>query len=135
MKIEKLEDVILIKEIDDHISHFYKKHKKIFLIVFLLHSSIFLLWTTEIYLTLLFIGAEEVTLIKSYLIVSLGAFVVMLPTMLASLGTYEITYITIFVLLGLRADTGMTLILIRRIIALIWAGIGLLLMFKKQREK
>lgn len=124
-----------IKEIDDHISHFYKKHKKIFLIVFLLHSFIFLLWTTEIYLTLLFIGAEGVTLIKSYLIVSLGAFVVMLPTMPASLVTYEITYITIFVLLGLGADSGMTLILIRRIILLIWAGIGLLLMFKKQREK
>jgi uncharacterized membrane protein YbhN (UPF0104 family) len=110
-------------------------HKKTFLIVFLLHSFIFLLWTTEIYLTLLFIGAEGITLIKSYIIVSLGAFVVLLPTMPASLGTYEITYVTIFVLLNLGADTGMTLILIRRIILLIWAGIGLFLMSKKRREK
>lgn len=123
-----------IKEIDDHISHFYKNHKKIFLIVFVLHSFIFLLWTTEIYLTLLFIGAEGVTLIKSYLIVSLGAFVVLMPTTPASLGTYEITYVTIFILLNLGADTGMTLIVIRRIILLIWAGFGLLLMLKKQRE-
>jgi len=124
-----------IKEVDDHISNFYKKHKKIFSIVFLLHSFIFLLWTIEIYLTLLFIGAEGTTFIKSYIIVSLGAFVVMLPTMPASLGTYEITYVTIFILLSLGTDTGMTLILIRRIIMLLWAGIGLLLMFKRQREK
>jgi uncharacterized protein (TIRG00374 family) len=124
-----------IREIDDHISYFYKNHKNIFLVVFLLHSFIFLLWTTEIYLTLLFIGAEEITLIKSYLIVSLGAFVVLLPTMPASLGTYEITYVTILVLLGLGAETGMTLILVRRIVLLIWAGIGLLLMIKKHRIK
>jgi uncharacterized protein (TIRG00374 family) len=124
-----------IKEIDDYISHFYKNHKKTFLLVFLLHSFIFLLWTTEIYLTLLFIEAEGVTMISSYLIVSLGGFIVMLPTMPASLGTYEITYVTIFVLLGLGADTGMTLILIRRIVLLIWAGIGLLFMLKTKREK
>jgi uncharacterized protein (TIRG00374 family) len=124
-----------IKEIDDYISHFYKNHKKTFLLVFVLHSFIFLLWTTEIYLTLLFIEAEGVTMISSYLIVSLGGFIVMLPTMPASLGTYEITYVTIFVLLGLGADTGMTLILIRRIVLLIWAGIGLLFMLKTKREK
>ena len=122
-----------IKEVDDHISNFYKNYKKIFSCVLLLNAFIFLLWTTEIYLTLLFIGAEGTTFLKSYIIVSLGAFVVMLPTMPASLGTYEITYVSIFVLLNLGADMGMTLILIRRIIMLIWSALGLLLMFKRQR--
>ena len=131
--IEKREE--RIREVDAHISDFYKYHKKIFLFVFLLHILIFLLWTTEIYLTLLFIGAEGATFIKSYLIVSLGAFMVMLPTMPASLGTYEITYVSIFVLLNLGADEGMTLILIRRIIMLMWSGIGLLLMTRRKRAE
>ncbi len=122
-----------IREIDDHISNFYKNHTKIFVFVFILNSFIFLLWTTEIYVTMLFIGTEGVTFIKSYLIVSLGAFMLLLPTMPASLGTYEITYVSIFVLLNLRADKGMTLILIRRVILLIWSGIGLLLLFSRQR--
>lgn len=131
--IEKREE--RIREVDAHISDFYKYHKKIFLFVFLLHTLIFLLWTTEIYLTLLFIGAGGATFIKSYLIVSLGAFMVMLPTMPASLGTYEITYVSIFVLLNLGADEGMTLILIRRIIMLMWSGIGLLLMTRRKRTE
>ena len=129
--IEKREE--RIREVDAHISNFYKHHKKVFLFVFLLNTLIFLLWTTEIYLTLFFIGAGGVTFIKSYLIVSLGAFMVMLPTMPASLGTYEITYVSIFVLLNLGVDKGMTLILIRRIIMLIYSGAGLLLMTKRQR--
>lgn len=122
-----------IREVDNHISNFYKNHGKIFLFVFFLNSFIFFLWTTEIYVTMLFIGAEGITFIKSYLIVSLGAFLLLLPTMPASLGTYEITYVSIFILLNLGADKGMALILIRRVILLIWSGIGLFFLFFRQR--
>jgi uncharacterized protein (TIRG00374 family) len=130
--IEKREEKI--REVDDHISNFYKNHSKTFMSVFILNSFIFLLWITEIYVTMLFIGTEGVTFIKSYLIVSLGAFMLLLPTMPASLGTYEVTYLSIFVLLNLGADKGMTLILIRRVILLLWSGIGLLLLFNRQRS-
>lgn len=123
---------IKIKEIDDHISDFYKKHRKIFFLAFLLYSFIFLFWTTEIYLALLFIDTAGLTFLKSFLIVTLGSLVVILPTIPASLGVYEITYVTIFILLGLGAKVGMTLTLIRRILVLIWVGVGLLAILKRQ---
>lgn len=121
-----------VKETDEHISDFYRNHRSIFLIVFLLHSLVFLFWTTEVHLTLLFMGAEGTTFLKSFLIVTLGGLVILLPTIPASLGTYELTYVAIFILLGFGADIGITLTLIRRILVLIWAGAGLLAMLKRQ---
>ena len=122
-----------IKEIDNYISDFSRDHKKSFFIVFLLYSFVFLFWTTEIYLALLFIDAEGITFLKSFLILTLGSLVVLLPTIPASLGIYEVTYVTIFVLLGLGVNVGMTLTLIRRLLVLIWAGAGLLIIFRMQK--
>ncbi|NIM89943.1 MAG: flippase-like domain-containing protein [Candidatus Aminicenantes bacterium] len=121
-----------IREIDLHISSFYKNHRNIFLIVFLLHSLIFIFWTGEIYFALLFIGAPGTTYLNSFLILTLGGIIILLPTVPAVLGIYEMTYVTIFILLGLGADAGITLTLIRRILLLTWAGIGLLAIFKQQ---
>jgi len=128
--IEKKRDKI--EEIDFHISGFYRDHRKTFLLVFLLYSLEFLFWTGEIFLTLLFINAEGATFLNSFLITTLGSFVIIMPTIPASLGTYEVTYVAIFVLLGLGAEVGITLTLIRRTVGLSWAGIGLLVMLKKR---
>jgi uncharacterized membrane protein YbhN (UPF0104 family) len=83
-------------------------------------------------LTLIFINAEGATFLNSFLVTTLGSIVIILPTIPASLGTYEVTYVTIFVLLGLGADVGITLTLIRRIVGLGWVGVGLLTMLKRR---
>jgi uncharacterized protein (TIRG00374 family) len=125
-----------IEETDEYISNFYRNHKKAFLNVIFLNCFIFLFWTAEIYLALLFIGAQGTTFLNSFLILTLGSIVILLPTIPASLGTYEVTYVAIFILLGLGADVGITLTLIRRILALIGAGAGLLAMLRSQvRDK
>lgn len=115
-----------IKEIDRYISDFYKKHKKGFLIVFLLNCLAAIFWVGEFYITLLFMQTKELTLMNSYLVLTLGNLSILIPSIPASLGTYEAAHVVIFVLVGLGAAAGLTLTIIRRIIALIWTGIGLL---------
>lgn len=121
-----------IKETDAYISEFYGHHRNTFIVVFLLYAFAFLFWTTEIFLTLVFLNAQGATFLKSFLIAILGTIVIILPTIPASFGTYEVTYVAIFVLLGLGADVGITLTLIRRIVGLGWVGIGLLVMLKRR---
>ena len=117
-----------IKQIDDHISHFYSEHKKLFPVVLLLYSGMILFWTWEIHVTLVYLGVPNLDYLSSFLIVTLGTLAFILPLFPGSLGTYEATYIAVFSLLGFGAGYGLSLTLIRRIIALFWAGIGLLLM-------
>lgn len=121
-----------IEETDIYISDFYNKQRKIFLVVFLMYSLMILFWITEIHITLLFMGLKDITFLDSFLIISLGTIAFLLPIIPGSLGIYEITYIGIFALLGLGTDVGLTLVLIRRILALAWAGIGLIPLLKRK---
>ncbi|MBU4203065.1 MAG: flippase-like domain-containing protein [Acidobacteria bacterium] len=120
-----------ILETDRHIIDFYAHHKKVFSLVFLLHSMVSLFWIFEIHLTLLFIEASGVHFVKSFLVATLGSMAILMPSTPASIGTYELTFVTLIVLVGIPAGAGITMTLLRRIVALLWAGIGLLLMLKK----
>jgi uncharacterized protein (TIRG00374 family) len=126
-----------IRETDQYISDFYSAHRSVFLKVFLLYSLLILLWTTEIHLTLVFIGAKNITYLDSFIITTIGSIAFAFPLIPASLGVYEVTYISLFALLRQGTDIGFTLVLIRRIIALIWAGLGLIgiLHLSPRREK
>jgi uncharacterized protein (TIRG00374 family) len=124
-----------IKETDEHISDFYRNHRKAFLGVFLLYSLLIMLWTTEIHLTLIFIGATNISYLDSFLITVLGNLAFMFPLIPGSLGIYEATYVALFALLGKGTALGFTLVLIRRVIALIWAGIGLIAMLRSKPTK
>jgi len=132
--IEKNREKIM--ETDKYISDFYSKHSKVFPVVLILYAIMILFWTVEIHYTLKFIGVEGLTYLDSFLIVTLGSLAFILPLFPGSLGTYEATYVAIFTLFGLGADAGISLTLIRRIIAVFWAGVGLLTMIgKKNRFK
>jgi uncharacterized protein (TIRG00374 family) len=124
-----------IKETDEHISDFYRNHRMAFLSVFLLYSLLVILWVTEIHLTLVFIGATNITFLDSFLITVLGHLAFLFPLIPGSLGIYEATYVALFALLGKGTALGFTLVLIRRIIALIWAGFGLISMFRFKTMK
>lgn len=124
-----------IRETDLHISDFYRNHRKAFLGVFLLYSLLIMLWTAEIHLTLIFIGATNISFLDSFLITVLGNLAFLFPLIPGSLGIYEATYVALFALLGKGTALGFTLVLIRRVIALIWAGIGLIAMLKSKPAK
>jgi len=121
-----------IEETDIYISEFYHKQRKIFLVVFFLYTLMVLFWITEIHITLVFMGLKDISFVSSFLIISLGTVAFLLPIVPGSLGIYEITYIGIFAILGLGTDVGLTLVLIRRILALAWAGIGLIPLLKRK---
>ncbi len=115
-----------IKEVDKNISSFYKYSKKSFFTVLVLYFIQMLVWTTEIYFSLHFLGLTEITFLKSFLIVALGSIAFVMPVLPGGIGVYELTYLAIFKLLGLSTTFGMALVITRRVIALTWAGLGLI---------
>lgn len=119
-----------ITETDEHISHFYKKNQSTFIKAFLLYALLIMLWATEIHLGLIFIGINNVSFIDSFLITVLGNLAFIFPFIPGSLGIYEATYIGLFAIFGMSAGTALTLVLIRRIIALLLAGFGLFGFFR-----
>jgi uncharacterized protein (TIRG00374 family) len=123
-----------LNETDTYISDFYAIHKVPFLVAFAIHSFSIFFWALEIWMTLRFLGVTGISFLESFLIVSLGTFAFIIPAIPASLGTYDVTFLALFALFGIKTGAGMTAILIRRIIALGWAGAGLAFMSQK-REK
>jgi uncharacterized protein (TIRG00374 family) len=124
-----------IRETDAHISSFYRNHRGPFLRAFLLYSLLILLWVTEIHLCLLYIGVMDMSFVDSFLITVLGNLAFIFPFIPGSLGIYEATYIGLFALLGRSPGAALTLVLIRRLIALLLAGLGLLGMLKHKPKK
>ncbi len=114
-----------IRETDDYVSDFYSQNKKEFLRIFIYYLLLHMYWVFEIYLTMIFLSGEKVDFLVSFLIVTLGTVVFFVPNVPASLGTYEATYVGLFVLMGFSADLGMSVTIFRRILALFWAGFGL----------
>jgi len=130
--LENRRDKIL--ETDAHISEFYGRNKVLFLALF---GSYFLqawLWAAEIYLTFLFLGAATPSFFKCFLIVTLGSFYSFLPVP-GSVGVYELTYVSLFALLRIEMSAGMAVILIRRFVGMIWAGLGLIPLMRKRSRK
>jgi uncharacterized membrane protein YbhN (UPF0104 family) len=88
------------------------------------------LWVTEIHLTLKFIGIENISFIDSFIITTLGNIALIFPFIPGSIGIYEATYVGLCALVGINADVAITMVFIRRIIALALAGFGLLAMWR-----
>ena len=115
-----------IREVDARISGFYAKGRRAVGRIFVLNIVLLALWVCEIHLTLAFLGAPLLTVPKSFLVVTLGAVGLLLPTTPASLGTYEAVNLAVFAGLGWSAGLSMSLALVRRSLSLFWAGFGLI---------
>jgi len=133
----KLEDErSKIQDADTYISGFYRKHKKTFIQVYLLYMVQFLLWAFEYHVTLLTVGIKGTSYLESLLILALSNLSFTLPAVPASLGIYEITFVTIFKILSIPISMGILFILIRRILGLTISGIGVIpLLVGKTRRK
>lgn len=138
LKLEKLKisfkfirnNMDKIKEVDRNISGFYKNSRRSFYIVLFFYSVQLFVWTSEIYFTLQFLGMSDITFLNSFLIVALGSIAFLMPVLPGGIGVYELTYLAIFKLLGLSTTVCMALVITRRVIALIWAGAGLIFLAK-----
>jgi uncharacterized membrane protein YbhN (UPF0104 family) len=120
-----------IRETDAHIADFYRRRRGLF---FLLFGSYFfqsLVWAVEIYVTFLFIAPSQASFVKCFLIVTLGSFFTVIPVP-GAMGVYELTYVSLFALLRIEMSAGMAVILIRRILAVVWSGVGLIPMLRKR---
>ena len=121
-----------IRELDAHISDFYKKSRKAFAGTFACYLFLYMFWALEIHLTLVFLGETHLSFVKSFLVVTMGSAALVFPFIPGSLGTYELTNVILFAALGLGTQRGITLTIIRRILSLLFVGLGLLLMVRKQ---
>jgi uncharacterized protein (TIRG00374 family) len=130
--LENRRDKIL--ETDAHISDFYGRNRRLFLLLFASYFAQAWLWAAEIYLTFRFLGGSIPTFFKCFLIVTLGSFYSFLPVP-GSMGVYELTYVSLFALLRIEMSSGMAVILIRRIVGLVWAGIGMVPLMKKRAAR
>ena len=92
----------------------------------LLNLLLHAFWVAEIDLTLAALGAPGLTVGRSFLVVTLGAVGLLLPTTPASLGTYEAANLAVFAGLGWSAELSLSLAFVRRFLSLFWAGAGLL---------
>jgi uncharacterized protein (TIRG00374 family) len=123
-----------ILETDAHIADFYGRNKALFLALFGSYFAQAWLWAAEIYLTFLFLGGRTPSFFKCFLIVTLGSFYSFLPVP-GSVGVYELTYVSLFALLRIEMSAGMAVILIRRFVGMIWAGIGLIPLVRMRSGK
>jgi len=130
--LENRRDKIL--ETDAHIADFYGRNKGLFLGLFASYFFQAWLWAAEIYLTFVFLGGQRPTFFKCFLIVTLGSFYSFLPVP-GSVGVYELTYVSLFALLRIEMSAGMAVILIRRVIGMVWAGLGLIPLVRKRSRK
>ncbi len=121
-----------IEETDTLISKFYQKDNRVLPGVFLMYLIWAQIWVLEIYLSFLFLGTADISWLQCYLLVTLGSLAYLVPALPAALGTYELTYMSLFALLVIDLEAGIAVILIRRVLGLVWAGLGVFFLFLKR---
>lgn len=119
-----------IQDIDAHVSDFYRGRRRKMPLVALHYCLTFFFWVAEIFVTMTFLHVPGVTIFKSFLIITLGNVALLLPTIPGSVGVYEVANVGIFALLGWNASTAMSMAIVRRIVTLVWVGVGLLAIWK-----
>jgi uncharacterized protein (TIRG00374 family) len=123
-----------LREVDVALAEFYRERRAKIPAVVGLYTLAYLIWAVEIDVTLRFLGAPDLTFIKSLLVISLGNVAFLLPGVPASLGVYELTNVGVFKVLGWSAGMAVALSVIRRLLALAWTAFGLLALYWRQRR-
>lgn len=122
-----------LREADARIAEFYRRRRGVFAVIFLLYGGMGMLWAMELRLTFVFLGAPDVSWLNCFLLVMLGSLSYLIPALPASLGIYELTYVSLFALLGIDLEQGLAALLVRRVLGLAWAGLGLIPMLGRRR--
>lgn len=124
-----------VREIDSHISHFYKMNKKGFLMAFLLHFFGRVCGVIEIFLAALFLG-HPLSFLNSYLLASMTVIVNMIFVFVpGTFGVLEGAYAGVFALLHLDPAIGTSIQIVRRTRMVFWTALGFFFMAKMKGEK
>jgi len=115
-----------LNAVDRWLARFYRQRPGCLLASALLHGGAWATGALEIYLVLVFLGADA-SLVTALVIEAFGAAIKFVSFMIpASLGALEGGYVAIFGAVGLGGAMGLSYTLIRRVREAIWAAIGLL---------
>ena len=121
-------------ETDMIIADFYSRHRRSTLVVFLQYIAMTLLWAVEMHLSFYFIGLHSITPLKSFLITMLGIVANIVPVIPAGIGIYDMSYMPIFAIFRVPLKYGVTVVLLRRLLNLLMAVIGLLPMMRMKKR-
>jgi uncharacterized membrane protein YbhN (UPF0104 family) len=117
-------------EADAIIADFYTRHRRRFLKVFLLYIAMILLWAVEMHMSFYFLGLRTITPLQSFLITMLGIVANIVPVIPAGIGIYDMSYLPIFAIFRVPLRFGITVVLLRRLLNLLMAAVGLLPMLR-----
>jgi uncharacterized protein (TIRG00374 family) len=117
-------------ETDRIIADFYSRHRRSFLKSFILYIGMIMLWVLEMHLSFLFLGMHSITPLKSFLITTLGIVANIVPVIPAGIGIYDLSYLPIFAIFRVPLKFGIAVILLRRLLNLLLAVIGLVPMLR-----
>lgn len=117
-------------ETDAVIADFYRHHRRVFLAVFLQYVFMMFLWALEMHLSFWFLGLRTLTPMKSFLITMLGIVANIVPVIPAGIGIYDMSYLPIFAIFRVPLRFGITVVLLRRLLNLLMAVIGLFPMLR-----
>ncbi len=123
-----------IRQVDGHIADFVKGRRSVWVRAVGFNGLIILFWTLEIHLTIAFLGGVKADYLLSFMITTLGTLAFVIPAIPASLGTFELTYVGLFALFGLSSGLAVGVTLVRRILALFWAGTGLVFVMANNKR-
>lgn len=117
-------------ETDAVIADFYRRHRRVFLAVFLQYVLMMFLWALEMHLSFWFLGLRTLTPLKSFLITMLGIVANIVPVIPAGIGIYDMSYLPIFAIFRVPLRFAITAVLLRRLLNLLMAVIGLFPMLR-----
>ena len=123
-----------LAETDKIISAFYSRHRWTFLNSFILYILMVLLWVVEMHLSFYFLGLRAITPLKSFLITTLGIVANIVPVIPAGIGIYDMSYLPIFAMFRIPLRFGIAVVLLRRLLNLLLAVVGLLPMLRMKKH-
>ena len=114
-----------LNAMDRWLSRFYREHRGPLLASTLLHAAAWATGGIEIYLVLVFLGADA-SVMTALILEAFGAAIKFATFMIpASLGALEGGYVAVFSALGLGGALGLSYTLIRRLREVTWVVLGL----------
>lgn len=122
-------------ETDKIIADFYARHRRPFLNSFILYIGMVMLWVAEMHLSFFFLGMRDITLLKSFLITTLGIVANIVPVIPAGIGIYDLSYLPIFAIFRIPLKFGIAVILLRRLLNLLLAVVGLVPMLRMKSRR
>ena len=122
------------RRIDDHIGHFYQRHKGRLAAVVACHTVGWFLGTCETYVILSALGVDidfTVALLLTSLSVSINSLFFFMPS---NIGVLEGSQVFLFISLGLNPAAGLSMGIVKRLRKVFWISVGWIFLSQMSRQ-